>query len=379
MIASPPFPEQDFFLSTGRIRIPVCIGDLPSSDYQVSANTITYDVVKHLRDHEEIPGVRVYAGKELVNVLPRLRMFERLGQLYGTDLFIRKPIESLCQILRTEAFSLPRDLRVNDAIRSALQRRAHNVYDPLVRVSEDKTARLVDMHTLLLVQSQILTNMNKGISNLDRLRRFLSGQIELIDAANLMIDGLNEVVAYHQAAVLLHKDNALHLVAGRGFPLHPARQSPDKLFLQSSLFNTMVRIRQSITVEDVDLVPDWKKITGAEEARCWIGVPLFSGTKVFGLMTFARTARAPFRKDEKDTLDACARLLSDFLEREQVDVEKKFAVPRLQSGCPDRQTERELCHQTTHPCPAYSISIQLETIHGVHRPRRACAQRDFHR
>jgi len=322
MINSLPVPLQDFVLPTGRIRIPVCLGDLPASDYQVSADTITYDVVKYLRDHEEIPGVMIFSGEKLVNVLPRLRMFERLGQMYGTDLFIRKPIDTLCQNLHTEAFCLPEQMRVDDAIQSAFKRLLHNVYDPVARRAEDKTVRLVDMHTLLLVQSQILTNMNNGISNLDRVKRFLSQTVDLADAANLVIDALNEVVSFHRAAVLLHKGNALHLVAGYGFSLSAARNSPDTQFLQSSLFNTMVSIRQSITIEDVDLIPDWNYIKGEGNIRCWIGAPLFSGPQVFGLVTLVRTSRTPFRKDEKDTLDAYARLLSDFLERVQLEAKR---------------------------------------------------------
>ncbi len=322
MIDLLPIPLQDFVLPSGHIRIPVCIGDLPSSDYQVPSDTITHDVVKYLRDHEEVPGVMIYAGGNLINVMPRLRMFERLGQMYGSDLFIRKPIEALCQNLRTEAFCLSEDLRIDDAVKSALQRPPHNVYDPVVMVTEKKTARLVDMHTLLLVQSQILANMNNGISNLDRVRRFLSRQGDLIDTAYHVIDSINEVVSYHQAAVLLHKENSLHLVADRSFPEASFGHSPDRNFLQSPLFNTIVRFRQSITIEDVDLIPDRNYIQGARNIRCWIGAPLFAEAKVFGLLTLSRTSKTPFRKDEKDTLDAYARLFSDYLDLEQTEAKQ---------------------------------------------------------
>jgi len=319
MIEPTSLPLQDSVLPTGRIRIPVCVGDLPGSDYRVDAGTTTYEVVKYLRDHEELPGVMVYTGDQLANVLPRLRMFERLGQMYGTDLFIRKPIEALCQNLHTEACSLPADLRVNEAVQTALLRPLHNVYDPLVCVAEDQSTRLVDMHTLLVVQSQILSNLHDGISNLERVKRALARRISLTEAAYLIIDAVNEVVAFHQAAVSLHRQGALHLIAGRGFPLNPVMQAPDTEFIETSLFQTMARIRQSITVEDVDKIFGWTGFKGMEAMICWVGVPLFAGQKVFGLINFARTTRTPFRKDEKDTLDAYARLFSEFLEREQIE------------------------------------------------------------
>ena len=306
-------------LPAGLSRIPVCIGDLPASDYRVSAGTITYDVVRYLRDHEEIPGVMIYAGDKLVSVMPRLRMFERLGQLYGTELFIRRPIETLCQNLRTEAFCLPQELRVEDAVQAALKRRPHYVYDPVARLAGDQTAHLIDMHTLLLIQSQILANLNTGISKLERVKRFLSQHVNLVDMTNLVIETLAEVLSYHQAAVFLHRRNALHLIAGHGFQILEARNSPDDQFLHSPIFSAMARLRQSMAIEDVDLVPGWKYFPRQEAIRCWMGAPLFAGRKVFGLISLGRTTRTPFRKDEKDTLDAYTHLLSDNLERRYLD------------------------------------------------------------
>ena len=58
------------FLPTGKMPIPVCIGDLSSSNYHVSANMLTFDVVNVMRDDEEIPGVMIFNGDTLIGAIP---------------------------------------------------------------------------------------------------------------------------------------------------------------------------------------------------------------------------------------------------------------------------------------------------------------------
>jgi len=108
---------------------------------------------------------------------PRLRCFERLGQLYGVDLFIRKPIQTLQENLRTEVFELSDYVRINEAVQCALSRPRHTVYDPVIIISEDGKKRLLDMHMLLSVQSQVVMNSLNVMSNLDRVTRALSKPI----------------------------------------------------------------------------------------------------------------------------------------------------------------------------------------------------------
>jgi len=312
----PPTPIQP--LPTGITRIPVCIGDLPNSDYKVTVDTTTFDVVKVMRDDEGIPGVMIFRGNKLVSAIPRLRLFERLGQLYGVDLFIRKPIHVLQENIHSEAFELFDFIRINDAVQLALGRPPHTVYDPIIAVSENGGRRLLDMHTLLIAQSQIITNTQNVVTSLDRVARTLSKGANFLENLYYAINTLGQNVPYHGAAIFLHQNHILELIAGSGFYHAPSRSESDKKIIQSTTYKTMLHVRHAIAIDDVDMVPDWEYMSDLGKMRCWLGVPLYTGHKFFGLISIARQSRTPFRKDELDIAEAFARHISKALEEEYI-------------------------------------------------------------
>ena len=303
-------------LPTGLTRIPVCIGDLPSSDYRVPADTLTFDVVKTMRDNEDIPGVMLFDGDSLVGAIPRLRMFERLGQLYGVDLFIRKPIRLLQKNLGTELYELFDHLRVNEAVQSALGRSRHTAYDPIIAVAEDGKKSLMDMHTLLLAQSQIIMYSKNAVSNLDRVERTLAKRHKLLEGISISIQALQESVPYHGAAVYLHLDRKLHLIVGSGISESLQKNESDKHIIKSATYQMMVHLRQAVAIEDVRTVPDWEYMSDLGSMRCWLGVPLYSGHNHFGLVSISRLTSTPFSKDEVDFAKAFTRLISIALQEE---------------------------------------------------------------
>ena len=72
-------PPAIFVLPTGQKYPPVSVGELPSHKYQVSIETITEDVSSHLEAHPEIPGVILVRDDKIHSMIPRTKMFERLG------------------------------------------------------------------------------------------------------------------------------------------------------------------------------------------------------------------------------------------------------------------------------------------------------------
>jgi hypothetical protein len=309
------------FLPTGQVPIPVCIGDLATSDYSVSASTLTFDVVKVMRDNEEIPGVMIFNGDTLVGVIPRLRLFERLGQLYGVDLFIRKPIQTLQENLRTEVFELSDYVRINEAVQCALSRPRHTVYDPVIIISEDGKKRLLDMHMLLSVQSQVVMNSLNVMSNLDRVTRALSKPYKLLESLSDAIHTLRDSVPYHGAAIYLHRDRLLELVIGSGNSDFLQRSESDGRITKSATYNMMIRLCHHVAINDVSTVPDWDYMSDLGPMRCWLGIPLYSDHQFFGLISITRLTRTPFNKEEIDIAKAFARPISKALEKEYLKAE----------------------------------------------------------
>src|SRR5690242_17766887 len=92
-------PHHFNIYPTGHIPVPVCIGDLPMSDYAVPHHTLAEAVALHLQNDSMVPGALILEGKKLSGVIPRHKMFERLGRRYGVELFMRKPVGELQQEL----------------------------------------------------------------------------------------------------------------------------------------------------------------------------------------------------------------------------------------------------------------------------------------
>jgi hypothetical protein len=331
---------------TGQTVIPVCIGDLPSYDYHADLDTVTMEVVQMLRDHPELPGVMLFDDGELVSVIPRQHLFERLGQMYGVELFIRKPVQILLENLRMEAFSLPDHLRVNDAVQQALNRPAQSVYDPVVIVSDERKLRLMDMHTLLLVQSQLLENLNNVMTSLDRVNRTLNRRANLIEALNDTLDTLGKIVPYHRAILMLVKDNGLRLLVGRGYFYNPDKLETDTNIPRSPIYKTMLRTRKAIVVEDVDVIPKWEEhMAGLGPTRCWMGLPLLDNSEPVGMLSLSRTSRSPFLKEEKDIAEAFAEQISAALEKSRFYFDlKPFRKKKVQRPKTDYSTLLEEIH-----------------------------------
>lgn len=314
---------------TGHLAIPVCIGDLPASEYSVSADAITFDVVKYLTDHEDIPGVILYENGRLYGAIPRSRLFERLGRLYGVDLFIRKPVRILHANLNLTFFSLPDHLRINEAVQQALSRPVHSAYDPIVICSQDRPAQMLDMHTLLLVQSQVISAVGNPLAVLSRLERVLTSPMDLFQKMNTIVELLGMVVPHHHAAILLHQEQekGMRFIAGRESSPHTRRPTIEFLNHNSPTFKTLFNFRQSVVIEDVSTLPDWQFPEHPKRIRSWMGVPLLSNDIAFGLISLARYSRTPFSQDERDVSDSFARRISRTLGEELKSLQERGFKP----------------------------------------------------
>ena len=223
--------------------------------------------------------------------------------------------------LRTEIFELFDYLRINEAVQLALSRPRHTVYDPLIIVSEDGTKRLLDMHMLLSVQSQIIMNSLNVMSNLDRVTRALSKPHKLLESLSDAIHTLRESVPYHGAAVYLHRDRYLELVVGSGISDSLQRSESDGRIIKSATYNMMVRLRHHVAINDVSTVPDWDYMSDLGPMRCWLGIPLYSDHTFFGMISITRLTRTPFNKEEIDIAKAFTHPISKALEEEYLKAE----------------------------------------------------------
>jgi len=297
-------PRAIFALPTGQKYPPVSVGELPSHNYQVSTETITEDVSSHLGSHPEIPGVILVSGDKIHSMIPRTKMFERLGHRYGVELFLRKPIVELQETLGTTIFKISSNTRINAAANIAIGRQAENIYDPLIMEYNDGSFRQLDMHVLLMAQSMVMENMNNIITSMNRIEQSIKADIPLDTSLDMIIDAIKRTTPYHHAAILLKPSHWVETFSHHDL-LHELSEPLNTHPLIRSICNTGTHIH----IEDTRQTPAWKGMEVIGKTNVWMGIPIASGGNLDGILSLSRITNTPFSKNEIDM----AKTFSEFL------------------------------------------------------------------
>jgi hypothetical protein len=292
---------------------PVCVGDLPSHSFSISPDETMESVLREMERRSELPGV-IVLGKQ-ISVISRLKMFERLGHQYGVELFLRKPIAKLEEALKAKAFLIPAQTRIEEAVQMALSRPHAEIYDPIISADENRNLRLVDMHTLLLAQSRILANIGNMMGKFEQLEKIISADIMPEEMLHPILELLAHVVPYHQAAILLHRDNRMILAARCGIGWSSDRSLMTDDILNSLTYQMIQHTRQAVCLADVSTIRDWEHFTSLGNLRSWLGAPLLENSSSNGILSLGRVTHSPFNKTEKDTAQVFASRIADALEK----------------------------------------------------------------
>lgn len=157
-----------------RCEVTSTLTHLPRHEISVSSTERSSVVARAFETHCDLPGVLVIDDGELVGVISRGKFQERLSHPFGLELFLQRPIRALLDQLPPELWLLPFDGEVSEATCYALNRPNGCVYEPLIVVDRDGRCTLLDIHTLLLAQTHLLSQANDTIQQ----------QIAAAEAAN---------------------------------------------------------------------------------------------------------------------------------------------------------------------------------------------------
>lgn len=302
-------PHYFNIFPTGNIPVPVCIGDLPLSDYVVSNTTLTEDVADFLEGNPLVPGAIMTFNGRLNGVVPRFKMFERLGHRYGVELFLRKPIQEMCDELRAEVLSLKSHLAINMAVRLALSRTQDHIYDPLVVEFENGSLRLLDMYVLLLSQSQLSNNLSGVVSALNNIEMILGNEnADPRATLDLIMENLAGVVPAHHVRIILRNHGDFEHLG-----VHALVEFRQEQLEKFSIYKSIMQMNQPTVLEDVQMVPVWLKTEAPVNIRSWMGLPISNIGGTCGLLTLARTTFSPFTNNEKEIAQVFARYIGQLL------------------------------------------------------------------
>lgn len=132
---------------------------LPSYDYQVPTTTLTRDVMAYMKQHPDLPGVMIVDDGQVIGAISRQRFESHMQQVYSSEIYPKRPIQLLVEVLKAEKLQLPSSTRIVDAAFTALQRPRSLVFEPVVMECPDGQLRLIDCLMVLLAQVSILKRL----------------------------------------------------------------------------------------------------------------------------------------------------------------------------------------------------------------------------
>jgi hypothetical protein len=155
--------------SKPQANLATTLGDLSLHHFQITPDTLGQVIAEEFDQKPNLPGVIVAKGSQIIGVISRRRFHERISKAYGQELFLRRPIHVFLEMMEDDTgfLHLLMSDRIEDAMRLALQRPSTDWYEPIVVVPTGENQPkpqvyfLLDFHTLLLAQSQILTATNQ--------------------------------------------------------------------------------------------------------------------------------------------------------------------------------------------------------------------------
>lgn len=141
------------------------VGNLPFHDFQVNTTTSGKIVAEKFRLQPELPGVIITQSTKMLGMISQVRFLEYMKLPGNKELYSRKPIRELLDFLNTPPLVLSENFQINAAVLTALNRPKNYVYEPIIIVLSNGNLRLIDLHDLLLAQSEILLKAYKMIQN----------------------------------------------------------------------------------------------------------------------------------------------------------------------------------------------------------------------
>ncbi|MDJ0517982.1 MAG: GGDEF domain-containing protein [Trichodesmium sp. MO_231.B1] len=131
------------------------VRDLSLYDFQVDNNQVGEIAALRLEAEPRLPGVILMEEEQLSGMISRQRFLEYLSRPFGRELFLKRSLKTLYQFACTDFLVLRANTTVVEASSRALQRPTDIAYEPIVVEIESNVYRLLDVHHLLVAQSQI--------------------------------------------------------------------------------------------------------------------------------------------------------------------------------------------------------------------------------
>ena len=139
----------------GELCLDSTLQELSLYDFQVEATDLGIQISQMLEANPLLPGVIVTHQGEFAGMISRRRFLEFISRPFGRELFLKRPVRALYRFAETECLIFPSNTLIVDAARKSLLRSKELLYEPIVVQVSPQTYSLLDVHELLVAQSNI--------------------------------------------------------------------------------------------------------------------------------------------------------------------------------------------------------------------------------
>jgi len=172
-------------LPTIHLNIESKVKELPLYDFQIDNSSPGKEVAQAFQSNLLLPGVILTEQGKFSGIISQRQFLEIMSSPYGLELFSRRSICSLYRFINQDILIIPGELQISEAARRSLQRSNHLVYEPILVEIEPSVYRLLNMHQLLIADSQIhQLTCNLLHEKMNEQTLELSSQIEKLASLN---------------------------------------------------------------------------------------------------------------------------------------------------------------------------------------------------
>ncbi len=141
------------------------VGALSYWALSIDASRPVRELLDLLDKNSQIPGVLIIVEKKLIGLMPREKVYEKLGRPFGIELFLKISSQQFYEMLGISTLVINSETLIDDAVKKALLRQEQTLYEPIV-VAHPNGHRVISMYSLLMAQQDKLQDLYSEVRDL---------------------------------------------------------------------------------------------------------------------------------------------------------------------------------------------------------------------
>ncbi len=132
------------------------LDDLVTHAVRLPPEALGERLVRAFADDAELPAVVIGDEHQTIGLVSRHAFFREMSRKYSSELYSRRPISLLLDLMGGPSLSLDHSMGFAEAASLALQRAGERAFEPILVEFPDRLAEALDVHQLMLGQARLL-------------------------------------------------------------------------------------------------------------------------------------------------------------------------------------------------------------------------------